>query len=88
MLSLVFAFFSAGQAEASRAAAGSEGVEAEGWLWMVFLSWCSTLALVMGHLASGSEKLTLGWVGGRTEVVVPTTGQTASFEAMLVDWVD
>ena len=37
-----------------------------------------TFALVTGHRASASSELNLGWSGGRTVVVVPTTGQTAA----------
>lgn len=48
-----------------------------------------TLALVTGHLASVSLGLNCGWSGGRTVVVVPTTGQT---EAMMmfyyIHWIE
>ena len=66
----LFAFLRAGQAEASWASAAS-GMLVPGWFTMFV--WCSTLALVTGHRASLESSMMLGWFGGRTLVVVPTT---------------
>lgn len=40
------------------------------------LLWCSVFAPTTGQVWPGFDRSTSGWEGGRTELVVPTTGQT------------